>query len=124
MRSFKPPYWLYTASAIPLIAILSFSVLVVWQWALEPAYNPLFPNSRERAYTFPLDQVSALTTIALPITHTDASSHLLGNAEEQTHKIDEVTEKFFRRGQMLQMRSGGYEMGEVATTYALAARLE
>ncbi|BBN18109.1 hypothetical protein MPTK1_7g19590 [Marchantia polymorpha subsp. ruderalis] len=90
MKSPRALFWLDTASLVPLVSILSFSFFLVWQWCSEPPFNPSFPNFRERAYTFPLDQVSALTTIALPITHTDASSHLVSNADEP-HTIDEVT---------------------------------
>ncbi|KAL3677068.1 hypothetical protein R1sor_027016 [Riccia sorocarpa] len=39
MKICKPHYWLDTATTIPLIAILSFSLFLVWQFATEPSYS-------------------------------------------------------------------------------------
>ncbi|KAL3682547.1 hypothetical protein R1sor_000569 [Riccia sorocarpa] len=88
MKAMKTRSWLDTASAIPLIAILSFSIFMVWQWVTEPPYTPAISNFQERANTFPLDQVAALTSIALPATNSDtaASNRVLPGADE---KIDE-----------------------------------
>ncbi|KAL2611237.1 hypothetical protein R1flu_022929 [Riccia fluitans] len=89
MKPLKTKNWMDSASAIPLIAILSFSLFMVWQWVTEPPYTAAFPNFRERPYAFPLDQVSALTSVALPSTNTDdANSHMIPDPD-QTQKIDD-----------------------------------
>ncbi|KAL2614043.1 hypothetical protein R1flu_025735 [Riccia fluitans] len=70
MKTWRAHHWFDIASAIPLVAILSFSLFVVWHFLTEPSYS-----------------------LGFSIFRTDASSSLLGSAD-QPLKIDQVTSAF------------------------------